>query len=52
MAPLCCFWAHLDNLKKDNEDNEGVIDINMLIELVAQCLILVGQCHNRGLYFR
>ena len=52
MGPLCCLWAHLDYLKKDNEDNEGVIDLNMLIELVAQCLILVGQCHSRGLYFR
>ena len=42
-------WEHVDHLKKDNE---GVIDLNMLLELVEQCVILVGQCHRRGPYFR
>ena len=32
-------WAHLDHLKKDNE---GVIDPNMLLELVEKAVILVG----------
>ena len=49
MGQLRCLWAHLDHLKKDNE---GVIDLNMLLELVEQCVILVGQCHSRGSYFR
>ena len=48
MGPLGCLWAYLDHLKKDNE---GVIDLNILLELVEQCVILVGQCHSRGLYF-
>ena len=43
MGPLGRLWAHLDHLK---EDNEGAIDLNMLLELVEQCLILVGQCHS------
>ena len=49
MGPLGCLWAHLDHLKKDNE---GVIDLNMLLELVEQCVILVGHCQSRGSYFR
>ena len=49
MGPLGRFWAHLDHLKKDNE---GVIDLNMLLELVEQCVILARQCHSRGSYFR
>ena len=49
MGPLCCFWAHLDHLKKDNE---GLIDLNKLLELVEQCIILVRQCNSRGSYFR
>ena len=48
MGLLGCLWAYLDHLKKDNE---GVIDLNILLELVEQCVILVGQCHSRGLYF-
>ena len=43
MGPLGRLWAHLDHLK---EDNEGAIDLNMLLELVEQCLILVEQCHS------
>ena len=31
MGLLDCLWAHLDHLEKDNE---GVIDLNMLLELV------------------
>ena len=49
MGPLGRHWAHLDHLKKGNE---GVIDLTMLLELVEQCVILVGQCHSRGSYFR
>ena len=49
MGPLGRLWAHLSRLKKNNE---GVIDLNMLLELVEQCLILVGQCHGMGSYFR
>ena len=49
MGPLARLWAHLDYLKKDNE---CVIDLNMLLDLVEQCVILVGQCHSRGSYFR
>ena len=45
MGPVGCLCAHLDHLKKDNE---GVIDLNMLLEVVEQCAILVGQCHSRG----
>ena len=48
-GPLGRLWAHLDHLKKDNE---GVIDLNMLLELVEQCVILVGHCQSRGSYFR
>ena len=43
MGPLGRLWAQLDHLK---EDNEGAIGLNMLLELVKQCLILVGQCHS------
>ena len=46
---LGCPWRHRDHLKKDNA---GVVDLNMLLELVDQCVILVGQCHRRGSYFR
>ena len=46
---LGCPWGHRDHLKKDNA---GVVDLNMLLELVDQCVILVGQCHRRGSYFR
>ena len=49
MGPLGRLWAHLDHLKKNNE---GVIDLNMLLELVEQCVILVGQFHSMGSYFR
>ena len=49
MRPLGRLWAHLDHLKKDNE---GVTDLNMLLELVEQCVILVAQFHHRSLYFR
>ena len=49
IGPLDRLWAHLDHLERDNE---GVIDLNKLLELVEQYLILVGQCHNRGSYFR
>ena len=49
MGSLGWLWTHLDYLKKDNE---GVIDFNMLSELVEQCVILVGQCHSRGTNFR
>ena len=45
MSPL----GNLNHLKKDNE---GVIDLNMLLELVEQCVTLIGQCHSRGSYFR
>ena len=38
MEALRRLWGHLDHLKKDNE---GVIDFNMLLELVEQCVILV-----------
>ena len=42
-GPLGTLWAHLDHLKKDNE---CVIDINMLLELVDQCVInaTAGDC--------
>ena len=43
MGPLGRLCAHLDHLKKDNE---GVIDLNMLLELAEQCVIPVGQCHR------
>ena len=43
MGPLACLWAQLDHFKKDNE---SVIDLNKLLELVQQCVILVGQCHR------
>ena len=49
MGPLGRLWAHLDHLKKDNE---VAIDLNTLLELVEQCVILAGQCHSRGSYFR
>ena len=49
IGPLDRLWEHLDHLKKDNE---RIIDLNMLLELVEQCVILVGQCHSRGSYFR
>ena len=39
MEPLGCPWAQLDHFKKDNE---GAIDLNKLLELVEQCVILVG----------
>ena len=42
----------LGNLNHLKKDNEGVIDLNMLLELVEQCVILIGQCHSRGSYFR
>ena len=49
MGSLGWLWTHLDHLKKDNK---GVINFNMLSELVEQCVILVGQCHSRGTNFR
>ena len=49
MGPLCCFWAHLDHLQNDND---GVIDLNKLLEIVEQCVILIGRHHSRGSYFR
>ena len=49
IEPLGHLWAHLDHLKMENED---VIDLNLLVELVKQCVIPVGQCHGRGLCFR
>ena len=49
MGPLCRIWAHLNHLKKANE---GVIDLNMLLELVDQCVMFIGQCHSRGWCFR
>ena len=48
MGPLACLWAHLYHLKKDNQ---GVIDFNVLLELVDQCIILIGQCYSRGSHF-
>ena len=48
MEPLIHLWAHLNHLKKDNW---SVIDLNELLELVEQCVILVGQFHIRGSYF-
>ena len=47
MGQLAGLWAHLYHLKKDNE---GVIDLNELLELVEQCVILIRQCHSRGSY--
>ena len=44
MGPPGCLQAHLDHLKKDNE---VVIDLNMLLELIEHCVILVGQCYSR-----
>ena len=49
MGPLGRLWAHSDQLKKDNE---CVIDLNKLLELVEQCVILVGQCYSQESYFR
>ena len=49
MGSLGHTWANLDDLKKENE---GVIDLNLLVKLVEQCVILVRECHSRGLYFR
>ena len=40
--------AHLDHKK----DDLGVINLNRLLELVKQCVILVGQCRTRGSYFK
>ena len=42
-------WLHLDHLKKDHE---SVTDFNELLELVEQCVILVGQWHSKRSYFR
>ena len=47
MGSLGRLWAGLDHLKKDNE---GVIDLNKLLELVEQWVIFIG--HSRGSYFR
>ena len=44
MGVLGRLWAHLDHIGKDNED---VIDFNKPLELVEQCVIIVGQCHSR-----
>ena len=49
MGQLGRLWAHLDHLKIDNK---GVLYLNKLLELVDQCVILVGQCHSKGSYFR
>ena len=49
MGLLNWLWANLDHLKKDDE---CVIDLNMLLELVEQSVILVGQSHRRRSYFR
>ena len=48
MGPLGHLWSHSDHLKKDNK---GVIDLNMLLQLVEQYVMLVGQCHSRGSCF-
>ena len=49
MGPRRHLCAHLGNLKKNNK---SVIDLNILLKLVEQCVTLVGQCHSRGSYFR
>ena len=49
MGLLGRLWAHLDHIRKDKED---VIDFNKPLELVEQCVIIVGQCHSRGSYVR
>ena len=49
MGSLGRLWARLDHLKKDNE---GVIDLNKLLELVEQWVIFIEHCHSRGSYFR
>ena len=49
MGPLGHIWANLDDLKKENE---GVTDLDLLVKLFGQCLIIVGEYHSRGLYFR
>ena len=41
IEPQSRLWAHLGHLRKDNE---GVIDLNILLELVEIYVILVGQC--------
>ena len=49
MEPLGHLWADLYQLQKENE---SVNDLNLLVELVEQCVILVGQCHSMGPYLR
>ena len=49
MGSLGRLWARLDHLKKDNE---GVIDVNKLLELLEQWVIFIEHCHSRGSYFR
>ena len=49
MEPLDHPSTYLDHLEKDNE---GVLDFNKLLELAEQCVIFVGQCHNRGSNFK
>ena len=39
----------VDHLEKKNE---CIIDLNLLVELVEICVMLVGQYHRRGLYCR
>ena len=47
MGPQSHLWAHLDHLKKHNE---GAIDLNILLEVVELCVILVGQCTVGNLF--
>ena len=47
MGPLGRLWAQLDHLKK----HEGVIDLNKLLELLEQCVILLGHCHSKKIVF-
>lgn len=49
MGPLGRLLEYLDHLKSDDK---GVIDLDLLMKLVDQCVVLVGVCHSRASYYR